>query len=41
MKRQDLIRAIEKAGCIFIRSGGKHDWRQNQATKVAQPVPPS
>jgi len=25
MKRLDLIRAIEKMGCVFMRPGGKHD----------------
>jgi predicted RNA binding protein YcfA (HicA-like mRNA interferase family) len=39
MKRVDLIRAIERMGCVFIRPGGKHDWYQNPATKVSQPVP--
>ena len=39
MKRRDLIRQIEKMGCIFIRHGGKHDWYQNAKTKVSQPVP--
>ena len=39
MKRVDLIRAIEKMGCVFIRHGGKHDWYQNPQTKVSQPVP--
>ena len=39
MKRLDLIRALEKMACVFIRPGGKHDWYQNPVTKVAQPVP--
>ncbi|NUN93802.1 MAG: type II toxin-antitoxin system HicA family toxin, partial [Verrucomicrobiae bacterium] len=39
MKRRDLIRKIEKAGAIFIRHGGRHDWYQNPVTKVCQPVP--
>jgi predicted RNA binding protein YcfA (HicA-like mRNA interferase family) len=39
MKRRDLIKQIEKAGCIFIRHGGKHDWYQNPKTKVSQPIP--
>lgn len=39
MKRRDLIKRIEKAGCILIRHGGKHDWYQNPRTKVSQPVP--
>ncbi|GAK52324.1 hypothetical protein U14_03575 [Candidatus Moduliflexus flocculans] len=39
MKRTDLIRKIEKAGCIFIRHGGKHDWYQNTETGECQLVP--
>ena len=39
MKRSDLVRSIERMGCVLIRHGGKHDWYQNPATKVAQPVP--
>lgn len=39
MKRRDLIKQIEKMGCILIRHGGKHDWYQNPKTKVLQPVP--
>ncbi len=32
MKREDLIREIERAGCVFLRHGGKHDWYQNPET---------
>ena len=39
MKRRDLIRTLEHGGAVFIRHGGKHDWYQNPATKVCQPVP--
>jgi predicted RNA binding protein YcfA (HicA-like mRNA interferase family) len=39
MKRRDLIKQVEKRGCILIRHGGKHDWYQNPKTKVSQPVP--
>lgn len=39
MKRADLIRKLEDAGCILIRHGGNHDWYQNSKTSVAQPVP--
>ena len=39
MKRDDLIRTIEKAGCVLIRHGGKHDWYQNLETGECQPVP--
>jgi len=39
MKRKDLIRAIEEAGCVLLRHGGRHDWYQNPDTKTSQPVP--
>jgi mRNA interferase HicA len=39
VKRRDLIKQIESSGCVLIRHGGKHDWYQNPATKVSQPVP--
>jgi hypothetical protein len=40
MKRRDLIRELEKIGCILILRGSKHDWYQNPETKVSQPIPP-
>jgi mRNA interferase HicA len=39
VKRRDLIKHLEKIGCVFIRHGGKHDWYQNPKTKVSQPIP--
>lgn len=39
MKRIDLIRRIERMGCVFIRHGGSHDWYQNIETKISQPIP--
>jgi mRNA interferase HicA len=39
MKRVDLIRRLEKMGCILIRHGSKHDWYQNPTTGFSQPVP--
>lgn len=39
MKRGDLIRRLEEAGCVFIRHGGKHDWYRNASTGISQPVP--
>ena len=39
MKRTDLIRTLEEAGCEFVRHGGKHDWYRNPKTGVSQPVP--
>ena len=38
MKRADLIRKLEEAGCEFIRHGGNHDWYRNSTTGVSQPV---
>ena len=34
MKRTDLIRKLEAAGCVLIRHGGKHDWYRNPKTGV-------
>lgn len=39
MKRNDLIREIKNAGCVFIRHGGRHDWYQNPQTGACQPIP--
>jgi mRNA interferase HicA len=39
VKRGDLVRLLESMGCLLIRRGGNHDWYQNPATKVSQPVP--
>ena len=39
MNRQDLIRDIEKDGCLLLRHGVRHDWYQNPKTGVCQPIP--
>jgi predicted RNA binding protein YcfA (HicA-like mRNA interferase family) len=39
VKRIDLIKRLEKTGCILIRHGGRHDWYRNPRTGVSQPVP--
>lgn len=39
MKRVDRVRAIEAAGCILVRHGGRHDWYRNPSTGAMQPVP--
>ncbi|MCL6099862.1 MAG: type II toxin-antitoxin system HicA family toxin [Bacteroidetes bacterium] len=39
MKRKELIKEIEKNGCVLIRHGGKHDWYQNPQTRISQPIP--
>jgi mRNA interferase HicA len=39
LKRRDLVKQLEVAGCVLIRHGGKHDWYRNPATGMSQPVP--
>jgi mRNA interferase HicA len=39
MKRVDLIKTIEGAGCELVRHGGKHDWYRNPITGEMQAVP--
>jgi len=39
LKRVQLIKKLEKMGCVLSRHGAKHDWYENQNTKVSQPVP--
>ena len=39
MKRRELLKVLNKMGCIFIRHGGTQDWYQNPKTKAAQPIP--
>jgi len=39
MKRRDLIRELERLGCILIRQGARPDWYQNPNTEASQPVP--
>jgi mRNA interferase HicA len=39
MKRIDLIRKLEQAGCLPIRRGGRHDWYQNPKVGASQPIP--
>ena len=39
MKRGDLIRKLERAGCVLARHGSRHDLYLNPATGQRQPVP--
>jgi len=39
MKRQDLIRHIEKHGCDFLREGGNHTVDVNRKEKKASTIP--
>jgi mRNA interferase HicA len=39
MKRRDLIRHLEKRGCVLFREGGKHSMYVNRATGKSSTVP--
>lgn len=39
MKRQDLIRELEQAGCVLVRHGRRHDVYRSPATGAQAPVP--
>ena len=39
VKRRELIRQLERAGCILVRHGARHDIYRNPATGQQQPVP--
>jgi mRNA interferase HicA len=39
MKRKELIRKLTAEGCVFVRSGGRHDLYMNPRTGKKQPVP--
>jgi len=39
VKPRDLVKKIEKLGCVLIRHGGNHDWYHNPEAKASQPVP--
>ena len=39
MKRKDLIRMLERAGCRLHRHGGRHDIWINPVNGLKQPVP--
>jgi len=39
MRRVDLIRQMEKNGCVLIRHGGRHDWYQNRKRVSANRFP--
>ncbi len=39
MKRRDLIRRLERAGCIMIREGARHTVYLNPATRKTSTVP--
>lgn len=39
MKRRELIRQLEQAGCVFLRPGSRHDIYINPQNGLRQPVP--
>jgi len=39
MKRQELIKRLTEAGCLFVRPGAKHDLYVNPQTGKKQAVP--
>lgn len=39
MKRRDLLRRIQRQGCVLLRSGGNHDIYLNPQTGQKQPIP--
>jgi predicted RNA binding protein YcfA (HicA-like mRNA interferase family) len=39
VKRLDLVRRLEKMGCILLRRGGRHDIYHNPDTGSSEPVP--
>ena len=39
MKRRELLRKLQRAGCTLLRSGGNHDIYFNPNTGKKQPVP--
>jgi mRNA interferase HicA len=39
MKRSELIRQLNEAGCVLVRHGSRHDVYGNPATGQKQPVP--
>ena len=39
MKRKDLIRYLEKNGCVFLREGRNHTVYLNRVEKKASTVP--
>lgn len=39
MKRRELLKILQRAGCVLLRSGGNHDIYVNRKTGNKQPVP--
>jgi len=39
VKRLDLVKHLEKQGCILLRHGGRHDIFHQPATGASEPVP--
>lgn len=39
MKHRDLVAELERAGCVLLRNGAKHDIYHNPISGKSEPVP--
>ena len=39
MKRRDLVAELERAGCVLLRNGARHDIYHNPESGRSEPVP--
>ena len=39
MKRKELLRHVEKNGCVFLREGGRHTVYINRVAKKCSTIP--
>ena len=39
MKRRDLVAELERAGCVLLRHGARHDIFHNPESGTSEPVP--
>ena len=39
MKHRDLVAQLERAGCVLLRNGAKHDIYHNPESGQSEPVP--
>ena len=39
MKRRDLVAELERAGCVLLRNGARHDIDHHPESGKSEPVP--
>jgi len=39
MNRKEVVRRLQREGCVLIRHGARHDLYKNPANGLKQPVP--